>query len=965
MKASKAEWLRYDIDGDGVPEKIQDSVFINYGWPGSFNTQLEWMNNNNVDPYRQAFYGVENNQGGYKGGHSTTKNIEQLYTREDGTKNLMASVALFTPSDHYQRGLDGSKLQNTNYQWMIAERERMFFSGVKCDPTDTGDKAGYARPDVEVDDAGSWPGVADFAAERSVIDGTVFYSNFSVGKGVQYYTGGEVSRDEEWSNINIQDILPTWQWWIDAGEGSSRLSADFDYGPKEVRKSKNGADMTLPYSQVGAYEGGNSLVVYGDIDSLNKLHLFKTDLEVKADSKASVTFRKTSDDRVSMKLGIILKDDSAAADMIALDIPDSAAKGGWVTKEVDLSAYAEQNIAALGLVFDGEAEGYQMNVGSLRVTDGVSHTPDTPAGFRVDRAFTGDEMIVEWTLGSFDTVDRYEIYKKLPDGGKEFLGGSFDDIYYIKSLGETGAVTLELVAVGKDGSKSAPAQFTYDYTRSVSNVQVENEEVEIVVVESAVVKGHITQSANEGELALSWTNPTAEYESLEIKVTMDDSADTREWTQTVAEGETFARIAVDRNNGEKYNVAITAVFADGSRGEPMNLTGKVKDTYSAPFVYDGDNVRISGNSLTVWCPQSPDWFKLHITLNGKELEFRNKFNAFTTKHAIRAGTMMTSTLPETSGRLEIVIEDYTGNRSEPCNLYVKDGVIISEEIDKLAIPDDALREYVTTNVGTTITELLAFEGEINLEGLGVADLTGIDLLGKVTQLNISGTQVSNFAPIARLQGLEVLKANNTPVEELGDGILPASLKTLELSGCSVLKKVNPGVLGNLKQLEALNLSNNTVLTDLYLDGVSVEAVDISGNPEITTLVTTGSKLKEIDISEITKVVTLKLDNGLLEKITAADGSAYTEIYIADFSGNKLDLSDTTGEGKLIAAMRDYVAAHPIEPVEAPPENVAIGKTVTGTQSGQNYGAVVDGDSRTDTYVPTNQSVTIDLGSAHR
>lgn len=873
MNASKAEWLKYDIDGDGELEKIQDSVFVNYGWPGSIDTQLKWIADNGYDPYKQVFYGVENNQGGFSGGHSSAGNIERLYTNEDGTKNLKASVALFTPSDHYQRGLDGTKLQNTNYQWMIAERERMFFSGVKCDPTDTGDQAGYSRPDVEVSNAGGWPGVADFVAERSVIDGSVFYSNFSVGKGVQYYIDGEVSSDEEWSNINIQDILPTWQWWIDAGEGSEKLSADFDYGPKEVRKDKDGADMTLPYTQVGAYEGGNSLVVYGDIDSRNEMHLFKTDLEVKANSKASITFRKTSDDSVSMKLGIILKGDSD--EMVALDIADSDAKGGWVTKEVDLSAYAGNNIAALGLIFDGTAEGYQMNIGSIKVTDGSNHTPGAPARFEVSRAFTGDEMIVEWTLGSFDTIDKYEIYK-VSGNTKEFLGGSFDDIYYIKSLGKADAVTLELVAVGKDGSKSAPAQLTYDYTRSVSNIQVESEEVEIVVVESAVVKGHITQSKYENELHLSWTNPTAEYESLEIKVTMDDSADAKEWTETVAKGETSAVIPVDRNNGEKYNVAITAAFADGSKGQPMNVTGKVKDTYSDPFVYDGDNIRISGKSFTIWCPESPDWFKLHITLDRTALKFSNKFNAFTTEHAIRAGTMMTSTLPSDSGVLEIVIEDYTGNLSAPYRAYLQNGELLpfDSEIDESMIPDAALREYVKTNIGTTVAQLLEYEGPVDVKGKDVADLTGIGLLGKVTSLDISDTRVSDFTPIAALNGLEELKANNTLIEELGDGLLPDSLKALELSGCSALKQVKPGVLGKLEQLGTLNLSGNTALTDLYLDGVKVEAVDISGNTEITTLVAAGSAIKEIDISEMTKVVTLKLNDADLEKITAANGDLY-------------------------------------------------------------------------------------------
>ena len=33
-------------------------------------------------------------------------------------------------------------MQRDEFQWMVAERERMFFSGVMEDPTDTGLKAG-------------------------------------------------------------------------------------------------------------------------------------------------------------------------------------------------------------------------------------------------------------------------------------------------------------------------------------------------------------------------------------------------------------------------------------------------------------------------------------------------------------------------------------------------------------------------------------------------------------------------------------------------------------------------------------------------------------------------------------------------------------------------------------------------------------------------------------------------------
>ncbi len=50
-----------------------------------------------------------------------------------------------------------------------------------------------------------------------MINGTNFYTSFNTGHGMQYFVDGKVSNDNEWSNINVQDILPTWQWWIDTG----------------------------------------------------------------------------------------------------------------------------------------------------------------------------------------------------------------------------------------------------------------------------------------------------------------------------------------------------------------------------------------------------------------------------------------------------------------------------------------------------------------------------------------------------------------------------------------------------------------------------------------------------------------------------------------------------------------------------------------------------------------------------
>lgn len=149
FNSSKAAWLK-----DSTYGQIHNSVFVNYGSYGSIDTQLSYAESIDVDPFAEIFYGLECNQNKFSGGHSSASNITGLY---DETGNPRASVALFTPSDWYQRGVDelsissGSSkplMQQNEYQWMVAERERMFFSGVYCDPTDTGKKAGYSRTDV-------------------------------------------------------------------------------------------------------------------------------------------------------------------------------------------------------------------------------------------------------------------------------------------------------------------------------------------------------------------------------------------------------------------------------------------------------------------------------------------------------------------------------------------------------------------------------------------------------------------------------------------------------------------------------------------------------------------------------------------------------------------------------------------------------------------------------------------------
>lgn len=139
--------------------------------------------------------------------------------------------------------------------------------------------------------------------------------------------------------MNLQGILPTWQWWIDT-EGT-KLSVDFDYGPTYKKFDVNGNEMEIGYTQVGAYKGGSSLVISGTLDAENLIHLFKTDLSVSAGSKAKITYNKPSaSDGTQMKLALTFKN-SDAVEYIALS-GTGTKTNGWKTATVDLSKYAGQ-----------------------------------------------------------------------------------------------------------------------------------------------------------------------------------------------------------------------------------------------------------------------------------------------------------------------------------------------------------------------------------------------------------------------------------------------------------------------------------------------------------------------------------------------------------------------------------------------------------------------------------------------
>ena len=864
FNSSKSAWLQDSVNG-----QIHNSVFVNYGWNKStVDSAIEHASSIGVDPFETVFFGAECNQNKLSGGHSSARNISNLY---DETGNPRASVALFTPSDWYQRGVDDDLtikssstplMQQNEYQWMVAERERMFFSGVYCDPTDTGLKTGYSRSDVGVSNASGWVGVADFIAERSVINGTAFYTNFNTGHGVQYFKNGAVSKDEEWTNINIQDILPTWQWWITSTD-DTKLAADFDYGAKYICNDAAGNAKTLPYTQVGAYDGGSSLVLYGELSGSDTMHLYKTDLDVNANSKAYLTFKKTSSDNASMQLGLIFKDAPETTEKVA--VANSTVAGGWITSTIDLSQYKDRSIAAITLEFEGEAENYQMNIGGLTVSDSV-YKPEMPTGLAVDYAYADGQMIVSWDLpeDNYGDVVQYNLYGRMSDGSRVYLGGIYGDLLYVKStFGEDEAIDLELCAVGKDGTESDPATLTYTYRDKVSNVKVE---------EAQTANGLLVRAATPGQLNVSFDAPeTGAPDSYVFEVTLRNVSSTdptnKVYTHTVDGSATSAQISLPVAEGREYDLKIYTVV-DGEKGDAICYRGWSNDSYSEPIAEE--DIRITGSTVRLVDPDSVDWYTMTASFEGTQVA--------SFKRGASSGNKMTFTLPKLTGMLSVVVEDYAGNKSAPTILQLENGVPVdpTDLITEEHFPDPALLNAVRTQVGPTLSALAEFTGTLDLSGTSVKDLTGIERLTAMT-----GLDFTNCTAIEDISGLKGC----------------TGLKEINISGCVGLKTLNLAGIG-LEKLTGTDFYPNLVSVD-----ISNNKLDLSeGTPERSFLDAAFEAVKtEVTVETGENLVpdaTVAASSNVNNASLFVDGSTDTDTY-ADNRNLEASVTLDLGESKTV------------------------------------------------------------------
>ena len=285
-------------------------------------------------------------------------------------------------------------------------KQELIFSGGHRNPA--------ARPEISTSSTlanaslKNFHGLATFLTAKSTINELPFVTRFNLGNGLSFRNEGKVAFNHKWYNLNTQDFMPTWRWWItDRNDQAGELM---------VRDLIN-AELIFE----DAYFGGSCLSLHGKTE-FSRVKLFKTLLSVDGKDKISLTYKVMNGTESKAKIFVSLKDNVTDYKEIAL--PAAQKEGEWTTFEKELSALgitSSSQIAMIGLVVEGTPENYDLHIGELAVRNPqTTHNPLQP---NIEET--------EIIRGQYNTVDFKLRYASKPEtNGKKYYNEDVDTWYY-------------------------------------------------------------------------------------------------------------------------------------------------------------------------------------------------------------------------------------------------------------------------------------------------------------------------------------------------------------------------------------------------------------------------------------------------------------------------------------------------------------------------------------------------------
>ena len=362
----------------------------------------------------------------------------------------------------------------------VFSNEARFWTNAQNNPADITDRdQTYPNP---------WPGLANAIQERSAIQSKPFVTAFSAGLGKHRFVNGEKRGTQDWYHRGMQNILPTWRWWVET------TSSD---------------KLTFSLNWDDAYNFGTSVVVSGKLtantDHLTRL--YKTNIAIENGDKVQLVYKTANAGTIELKLA----DKTNPSSFTTFALNSTSTSNGWTIAEADISSMAGKTLAIVALNFKSGStiNDYNVTLGQLGILP-ASYS----ASAKVSNLQSQNELQEEisdirlvWDAPQSDDVDHYDIYLTR-NGEKVLVGQTRNEGFYIPKFtrisGEE-SVEVSVVTVTKDLKESEEETLTLEYPEmTVSDVNIVASPTLVKVGEEVT----LTAVANKYPDSYEWVLPT-------------------------------------------------------------------------------------------------------------------------------------------------------------------------------------------------------------------------------------------------------------------------------------------------------------------------------------------------------------------------------------------------------------------------------------------------------------------------
>lgn len=427
---------------------------------------------------------------------------------------------------------------------------------------------GDPSADVQASGDTDWRGVSTYVVERTALTTLPFVTNFSTGNGYGFYKNGELISMLDWNNRSISDVLPTYRYIIENGEGN-KLTADLDVGD--------------------AYYGGTSLILRGNLKQgvPSTIRMYSADLPV-SDKMTFTTTARAKGAEVALDAVLTLDDGSE----LVLE-GDRKVVDEWTTVSYQTSDLAGKTVKAISyrLTSAADSGSLQFRFGNITMIEADSEETAAVSNVKVlDSEFDEDGMYagVRLAWDSDVQTDYYEVYRINQDQSKSLLGVSNTNSFYINTLprtDETNKSTFEVVPVNALLAEGTGATVTMDWPDNSIPKAAFAADITLAAPGETITFQSLSSQNTE---KVTWTLAGADKESAE-----GDSV-----SVTYAEEGVYAvSMKAENESGsseaskEGY-IVITQKAADGlsllSQGAGTEADTYVNDNEAPQFAVDGD-----------------------------------------------------------------------------------------------------------------------------------------------------------------------------------------------------------------------------------------------------------------------------------------------------------------------------------------------------------------------------------------